>query len=542
MKRIIFILVVSSLALITYAQYWGQKAMAYQPEEVIIGESYFDLQTYASCQNRIYLYDDETLGAVFTYGMDHTYYPDRGTGYIYFDGSEWGPWPWERIESQRTGWSCYAPLGENGEVVLTHLSGAVDEGLLFSKREVKGSGDWTETVFHGPGGYEAIFFPRMVTGGINNNSIFLLANTYGNSQYQGLSGALLYSRSMDGGETWDILNQVLPGMDSTEYSGFSWDCYAFAEPRNNIVAFVVGSYQHDLFLMKSTDYGETFEKTLIWDHPYDEVSPSTSLEAFYSVDGSLDISIDPYGKAHVVFGIVRTYYSAEDEYWHYYKLTDGIGYWNESMNSFSSNINALNPTNHPESELVKDESLIAWSQDMDGDSVITFLNIPEPYVDFYHSLGASSMVQLIADEQNRLFLIYTSITETWDNGWMNYRRLWIRSSLNGGQTWGKFYHYDGENPNSIFNEYAFPSCSPNSDDNIYLLFQTDVQPGIYRTEWPPHYNNWKAAKIPKDEIVGINKNNQPTAEFEVSQNFPNPFSESTTINVNLQNRQLLNLR
>jgi hypothetical protein len=375
----------------------------------------------------------------------------------------------------------------------------------------------------------------MVTGGNNNTSIYLLANTYANNPiYQGLIGALLYSRSLDGGETWDIFNQVLPGMDSTEYTGFTWDCYAFAEPKDNIVAFVVGSYQHDLILMKSSDFGQTFQKTIIWDHPYDEVIPSTDLDPFYSVDGSLDIAIDLSGKCHVVFGITKTHYDADDEYWHYDKLTDGIGYWNESMNSFSSNENALNPTNHPESELVKDESLIAWSQDMDGDSLVTFINTPGPYVDFYHSLGASSMVQLIADEQNRLFLVYSSMTETWDDGYMNYRRLWIRSSLNGGQTWGQFFHYGEEDPATIFNEYAFPSLSPSSDDNLYILFQTDVTPGIYRTEWPPHYNNWRVAKIPKDEIVGIKEPEHSKTELEVSQNFPNPFSESTTIKVNLR--------
>ncbi len=42
-------------------------------------------------------------------------------------------------------------------------------------------------------------------------------------------------------------------MDSTQYNGFTGDCYAFAEPQNNIVAFVVGSYKNDMFLMKSTD-------------------------------------------------------------------------------------------------------------------------------------------------------------------------------------------------------------------------------------------------------------------------------------------------
>ena len=125
----------------------------------------------------------------------------------------------------------------------------------------------------------------MVTGGADHNNIYLIALTlplanYG-TLYEGLDGALLYSRSTDGGETWDIHNQILPGMDSSAYSGFYHDGYAFAEPKDNIVAFVVGSFQSDLFLMKSTDYGQTFEKTIIWDNPYDLVTPSIPVDTFY---------------------------------------------------------------------------------------------------------------------------------------------------------------------------------------------------------------------------------------------------------------------
>ena len=80
--------------------------------------------------------------------------------------------------------------------------------------------------------------------------------------YQGINGALLYSRSQDGGETWDIQNQILPGMDSSLYHEFTTDAYAFAEPRDSIIAFVIGSWEHDCFLMKSTNFGETFQKTL----------------------------------------------------------------------------------------------------------------------------------------------------------------------------------------------------------------------------------------------------------------------------------------
>ena len=526
MKRIALIFLLAAFGAALYSQ------------EEIIGQSLYDQQTNASCQNRIYYFEDGFIGATWTYGIDMPNSPDRGTGYNYFDGTVWQPWPTERIESQRSGWPSYAPLGENGELIVAHLSGADSVGLIFNKRILKGEGEWTESLFQGPPGYESIIWPRMVTGGLNHNHIYLIASTVPSSNngppYMGLDVALLYSKSTDEGETWDIQNQILPEMDSTEYNGFTGDCYAFAEPKENIIAFVVGSNKTDMFLMKSTDYGQTFEKTIIWDNPYDTILQPDTL---YCVDGSLSVTLDMTGKAHVVFGIISTYFNNG---LYINKLVDGVGYWHEEMEPFSSNINALNPEGGPGSELIPDYNLIGWAQDINGDSAVNYIMNSYSYYIFH---GASSMVQIVSDEQNRLFLVYSSITENYHNGSENYRRLWMRASLNGGQTWGHFYHYDGNNPNSIYNEYTFPSCASFSDDYIYLIYQTDNEPGLNVQGQSAYTENFiHFAQIPKDEIVGIEQNSQSLKEFNVSQNFPNPFTKSTTIKVKLQKPAELKLK
>ena len=148
--------------------------------------------------------------------------------------------------------------------------------------------------------------------------------------------------------------------------------YAFAEPKENYVAFVVGSFQSDLFLMKSADNGQTFQKTIIWDNPYDLVTPTFQTEQFFSVDGSVAVALDNSGMAHVVFGIVNAWFDFEEEQWAFNKFTDGVGYWNETMETFSSNLNALDPSCGPESELVQDVSLIGWSQDLNGNGMIEY--------------------------------------------------------------------------------------------------------------------------------------------------------------------------
>lgn len=537
MKTTFLSLAFSGSALILCAQFPTQPGSILNPVEDTIGESIYDLQTNASSQNRIFVYDDGAIGATWTRGVEESAFEDRGTGYNYFDGSVWQFWPEERIESMRTGWPSYAPYGEGGEIVVAHISGADTMGLLFNKRNIKGSGEWVESLFTGPAGHETLLWTRMVTGGTDHANIYLIALTApvanGGNPYQGLNGALLYSRSTDGGETWDIQNQILPGMDSTEYTGFTTEAYAFAEPKENIIAFVTGSHQHDLFLMKSTDNGETFEKTIIWDNPYDLMTPTFQTEQFFSVDCSVAVALDNNGLAHVVFGIVKAWYDLADESWMFDKFTDGVGYWNETMEAFSSNPNALDPSCGPESELVQNVSLIGWSQDINGNGTWDIIGEWPSYPCNIFALGVSSMVQIIADNQNRLFLIYSSVTETYNNGSQDYRRLWLRSSLDGGQTWGQFYHYFSDSPIQQFIEYVFPSCASFSDDKIYLIYQGDIEPGIHcqgSMGWSQNF--FQFAAIPKEEIVGINPKEGITT-LEVSQNFPNPFSESSIIQVNL---------
>ena len=241
------------------------------------------------------------------------------------------------------------------------------------------------------------------------------------------------------------------------------------------------------------------------------------------------------------FGISKAYHEELYSYDILWRDVDGLGYWNEDLPAFSTNLNTLNPYGHPESELVVDETLIGWGQDINGNGYIEILDEWGNYIDH----GMSTMPQIVIDDLNRIFVVYTSVTETFDNGTQSYRRLWIRSSLDGGNTWGQFYLYGSVDPFYIFTEFSYPSCAADSDDNIYILFQWDNEPGLNMYGGGDMYYNenfFSFTKIPKDEIVGIKKNEQPNQLFEVSQNFPNPFSKTTTIKVNLLKSSDLRLK
>jgi hypothetical protein len=85
------------------------------PNETIIGQTTFDLQTNASVQNRIYQSPNGGISAVWTYSQSNDLdAADRGTGYNYKGGS-WGAMPTERLESKRTGWPSITTLANGSE-------------------------------------------------------------------------------------------------------------------------------------------------------------------------------------------------------------------------------------------------------------------------------------------------------------------------------------------------------------------------------------------------------------------------------------------
>ena len=173
-------------------------------------------------------------------------------------------------------------------------------------RPVKGTGGWTETTLPDlPATIPVILWPRAVTNGTNHTNIHIICLTgptgNGGIVYNGMDGALIYSRSLDGGVTFSDWAQ-LPGTTSAEYISITADIYAFAEPKGDTLAFTSGSSNQDQFLMKSTDNGTTWTKTIIYHSNYN-LAPGTSPNWMYCPDATMAVALDNQGIAHVVFGL-----------------------------------------------------------------------------------------------------------------------------------------------------------------------------------------------------------------------------------------------
>ena len=485
----------------------------------VIGGSRYDNQTNGCIMSRIYLWPDNAVTATWIYGeLDAAGYSDRGTGYNYYNGTTWNAAPTARVETTRTGWTNVNPWNGNGEINFAHNSTAT---LIMNTRPVRGTGAWTQsTAPTGPTGVTALLWPSVITSGSNHQYVHVLA--IGQSNYQGLSDALLYFRSLDGGVTWDKQGIVLPGMTSADGSGYTGDDYTWAAPHGDTIAFVVVGSWSDGYVMKSFDNGATWTKKVFFNNPYKMSTTATVVPVFWCSDGSGAIQLDNTGKAHVAFGRMRVNCDGTSRY--YYPGTDGLVYWNESMPVIDttrlSNLDTLDAHHQ----------LVGYvATDLAGDSIVGF---PK------YGVGLSSFPRIVIDPAQNIYFIWSGITVgNPDPTPLNYRHIWgrvLKHSVNAFRDmvdWNAGFLY-------IFQEFVYPATAARVKNNstIPLIFQTSSQPGsnIQDTTIPVHDVSVTYRELTGTDFfpVGID-NNAVSDETRVSQVYPNPVTSKASFNISL---------
>jgi len=452
------------------------------PQEITIGNTYNDLQSaYSSPAGRLAIYSDRTLGAVWCFMQDTIAFSDQGTGYSYFNGSVWTPFPTSRIENTATRNPVIAPVGV-GEIIAAEV---VPPGPIFlSKRTQKGTGSWTSSEVTYPAGSAGLVNPGMVTSGLGNNTIQLLSLTSpidnGGALYLGQDGALIYHRSQDGGQSWDISGMVLPGTDSSQYNGFEPGTYALAEPQGDKLAFVVGDPWSDLFVMKSEDGGDTWQKTVLWEHPVPFWS-GQAADSIYCPDGSVHLAFDHQGKLHVVFGITRLYSDGSEVF--RFPYVGGIGHWKEGVPTWTSGdlYNCL----HPDSLESQGRLAISYLLDWNGNGSLDILGNFGNY-----DVGPASHPQIAFDSYGVGMLVMSCITEGFDNGIQDYRHIWYKY-LYMGELGNIAFDWNNQ-PEHLDHEAVFPSIGVRSPDNLGwpFIYMIDGEPGMaVQGDMDPFTNN-----------------------------------------------------
>ncbi|PIQ34244.1 MAG: hypothetical protein COW63_04140 [Bacteroidetes bacterium CG18_big_fil_WC_8_21_14_2_50_41_14] len=523
----------------TYSNEISPNTPVSRAQDVVVGETWYDLQSNSSVPRHIYAFEDGTIGTVWTRGMNPTAYADRGTGYNYFDGSSWGAYPTERIEEVRTGWPSYAPYGINGEIVCTHSGGAA--GLIFSWRENKGEGEWSYFSLVGPAGFEDILWPRMVTSGENHEIIHVIAAiadvANGGGIYQGLDGALLYSRSTDGGLTWDPENVVLDGISSDYTNGWSADDYAWAEPVGNTIAFFTFGGIKDGIVMKSIDNGDNWERIVAF-ASFDPFFVNGDLiPAFGGGDGFNACAIDDEGLVHVAFG--RQIHSDDDGGGpYYYPYTDGLVYWNETMPALDSAMIQADiiPDNWTTMNLYQNGNLAAYTLEHGSDTLVGIA----PY---YTSLTGMPQIVITRDDFGTKIvqIFYSAVSVGFDNSEYNFRHIW-GSFTEGDGKFSAFTDYTSD-VFHIFSECSYPSASPTVTNNkFHIIYQSDNMPGNSNQPDPPTHdpvlNNMVYLAV---SPLPVDVTESSEQSIEISQNYPNPFNGKTYVNITINKASNVNL-
>lgn len=486
----------------------------------------YDMQTnLSSGQQRIYMFPDKTISVVTmgSHNSSGNTWTDRGSMYNYYNGSSWQPAPVSRIESMRTGWPSIQPWGPTGECILSHQGSG---GLVLSTRAGKGTGTWTTTTnLAPPSGVTSMLWARMVTTGSNYMNIHVIALTEplvnGGTLYNGMDGALLYNSSSDGGSNWGTWQQ-LSGMTSSDYLSFAHDAYAWAQPHGDTLAFVAGNNYQDEFIMKSTDNGNTWTKTIIYQSDYNLTGGNSNNQWIYCPDGTSAISLDHSGMAHVCFGLMK------DSNIYYSPYTQGLIYWNENMPSLPRSLN-------PDS-LKLMGNYIGWVVDTS-----IFSDTVHHLAYYYTSLTSNPAITI--DINNDIFAVWAGVSSKVDSTGNFFRHIYERTAHIGNDkhvVWNQSIR-DLTCENKYDNsECMYPDISPATDENIWVLFQKagiagsyvkclTVSPGTCLYASDHEMEVLKALKF--DLGVGFEEKEKPVPSLIVSDNIPNPFDRFTTINV-----------
>lgn len=376
-------------------------------------------------------------------------YLDRGTGYNTNASGNFLAPATVRQESVRTGFPSYFVTGSGEEWILSHVGlSASSNAVHFAHKPGTGT-TWTEGTVPTttPNGG---LWVRACAGGTSGNTIHLLYLTTpvgnGGVLVDGMNGQIKYCRSTNGGQTWDIIDFSLPGINSTKFVGFNAEEYVI-DASGNTVAIGIFSLFNDAVMIKSTDNGSTWDSPRIVndiplehyklddDYTFDDIAvafdpdlaptPNGIIDslAFLTTDATGTVMVDNDELVHVFYSPLFVNDADETQpannYQYYPGYNSGIVYWNELRDDNSGIVAAFSP-------------------DINGDGVLGSPDNPTPtiyaagYGDAFCT-GASAGI----DADGRLYVTFITPHELFfDQNGNFYRQPFIaNSALGDWETW-----------------------------------------------------------------------------------------------------------
>ncbi len=525
---------------------------------LIVGYTWYDLQTNSAVGRRIVLHQDGTASFIWTVCDAGKPYTNRGTGWNYYDGTKLLlPSVTKRLEpvgaTNRTGFAHTGGLLGNGkECVMAHKADPYD--FMLGKNVSKGSAAWTfipaGATLKGnlvpgfqSGGAKQALWGRIAIGGSDRNSIHLVAgyNPDDKTKIKGIIAPLVYSRSTDGGDSWDPQSILLPGYDSTRTIQGDAESHSI-DANGDTVAIVIGGLGEDLALWKSTDNGDTWKKTYIDSNIF---APSIDIkggptDTVLSNDGSMSVVVDPAGKVHVAYAAERIIENGTkgDGKFGVLFADMALFYWNDvdkkkievpiTLHMIDGKQNGGN--GNGEYEIAK------WTLSIDSAAG------PSARYGNNALLNKPS----IAVEGQNIFILFSLPTDgdsTADG--QSYRDVWIIASKDGGTTWGNAQNITC----TVGEEEAFACLAKRVNSNLHILYQWDLEPGVALQNFDKdgvnemHYITVDKAKVLAGTagcaVDGVYEHENSI--FDVSTCYPNPATDVTHFDVSMKQNGTLTI-
>lgn len=512
----------------------------------------YDLQSNAYVSNRMYQAADGSVAVVATMSHESNQQAaDRGTGYNFCqngDFNNWGDMPDARVEDVRTGWPTIASVGANGEIFVAHT-----DGLSCWIRANKGEGEWEGPIaIPNPEGTQypyKLSWARIATSGADNNIVHVISGAQHQVEPQLYSRCMFYSRSTDGGHTWTTDYSPLRS-DSLETDVYSADKYAIATNGNNVAILYTGALQAHVLVYKSTDNGETWEKRIVWENPYNGISwddpQSVYTDTLYGPANGA-IAIDNNGVVHVALNVYEFIHSeVGDSYTVFRGLTsDGVVYWNDTEEGPITDADG-NP--HDALRLWKPAAgggiqhgnnegrFCGWIPPME-DGTYEGFDLDKLYSEndyFYHFYGQSACPAISIDPDGNIAVAYSAPNITRHDGTHYFRNIFVSSKEANTDTWNVATDNLMEDFQHQYSEGIFSNSVNNVKENgiFWFAYQEDETIGLYwgsnATQGNATDNSIVVAKV-NLAFTDVNEVVNPMNSVNVR---PNPVQDVLYLDVN----------
>ena len=508
----------------------------------------YDLQSNQFVANRMFQLPDGSVAITATMSHEaNLTASDRGTGYNFYDGSDWGDQPEARIEAFKTGWPSIAQWGDNGEILLCHGGGnGTYSGMQCYTREVAGQGEWE---FKGqlpayPAGYpyESNYptWPRVVTCGPHHNVIIAIATLQQSVSSDETDTRTIMWRSTDA-ENWEVSYSLLEDF-GYETGFFSADDYCMAANGNNVAIVYSGCLTNSVWMFKSTDCGESWNATRVWEHPYEGISledPDLAYTDTLFMPMNTSVTIDNNGVVHMAMNTFEMAHWADTDpgYYNYFygRSVDGILYWNDTQEA---------PIQSPDGN--PHHAARLWWPDEENPGYV--MMIPDStrwigfapmyegiswendkyYNDNYHSklYGTSGHPALSCDPNGNLACAFTTPCTARDNGTYYFRSIYV-SYLNCEE--GYWHQVEDDLMDDVmmmYSEGIYSFAAPNTYNvgEFWFGYQEDSQIGFAwgsePTQTTTTTNNIHACKvIANNEFVNVPETEAKNVVYGI---YPNP--------------------